>query len=151
MLCDVEQFASTKARSFLNRGFQQSLSDLYKRQSNKEVKHSTHHFISPCGLPKEMGLLGSEGSLTPCLLMEHTLKRYCSPLTRSNTGNRGDVTSTSRLAGFQLLVTTEVWEMNTQAFFRGKQHWEDIGDYRGVPQFMRAVYSVSFIIKVEVK
>lgn len=80
-----------------------------QKAENKEAKHSTRHFISPCGLPKEMGLLGSEGSLTPCLLMEHTLKRYCSPLTRSNTGNRGDVTSMSRLAGFQLLVTTGVW------------------------------------------
>lgn len=120
VLCDVEQFASTKARSFLNRWFQQSLSDLHKRQSDKEVKHSTHHFISPCGLPKAMGLLGSEGSLTPCLLMEHTLKRYCSPLARSNTGNRGDVTSTSRLAGFQLFVTTGVWGNEHTGLFQRK-------------------------------
>lgn len=66
-----------------------------------------------------MGLLGSEGSLTPCLLMERTLKRYCSPLTRSNTGNRGDVTTMSRLASSQLLFPTRVWGNDHTGLFRG--------------------------------
>ncbi|KAG7216850.1 hypothetical protein INR49_001504 [Caranx melampygus] len=50
----------------------------------------------------EMGSLGSEGSLTPYLLMERTLKQYCLPLTRSNTGNLGEFTTMSKLASSQL-------------------------------------------------
>ena len=82
--------------------------DLYIRRNEW---CSTH--FSPCGFPKEMGSLGSEGSLTPYLLTERTLKQYCLPLTRSNTGNLGEFTSMSRLASSQLLSPARDWSKHS--------------------------------------
>lgn len=67
------------------------------------------HPLSPCGFPKEINALGSEGSLTPYLLMERTLKQYCLPFTRSNTGNLGAFTTMSILANSQLLFPARDW------------------------------------------
>lgn len=64
--------------------------------------HHIAHALSPGGVPKEINSLGSEGSLTPYLLTERTLKQYCLPFTRSNTGNLGEFTTMSRLASSQL-------------------------------------------------
>lgn len=60
-----------------------------------------------------MGSLGSEGSLTPYLLTERTRKQYCLPLTRSNSGNRGEFTTTSRLASSQLLFPARDWSKHS--------------------------------------
>lgn len=96
--------------------------DLYNRPCNKWAgAHDIAHCVSPCGVPKEMGSLGSEGSLTPYLLMERTLKQYCLPLTRSNTGNLGEFTTMSRLASSQLFFPARDWSKHRI----GKKHKHD--------------------------
>lgn len=118
VICDVD----VNKNSILSRRWDiKNLTDLHKRQSDKWMESSRRDFTSPGGFPKEMGSLGSDGSLTPCLLTERTLKRYCLPLTRSNTGNRGDDTTTSTLASSQLLLPTRDWGKNT-----GNKH-RDLG------------------------
>lgn len=110
VICDVY----VNKNSILRRRWDlKNLTDLHKRQSDKWMESSRRDFTSPRGFPKEMGSLGSDGSLSPCLLTERTLKRYCLPLTRSNTGNRGDDTTTSKLASSQLLLPTRDWGKNT--------------------------------------
>lgn len=65
--------------------------------------------LSPRGSASQTGRLGSEGSLTPYLLMERTRKQYCLPLTRSRAGKRGELTSVSRLASSQLFFPATDW------------------------------------------
>lgn len=113
---------STKT-AFWAEELKKTLNDLHERQRDKWMESSRRDFTSPRGFPKEMGSLGSDGSLTPCLLTERTLKRYCSPLTRSNTGNRGDDTTTSKLASSQRQLPSRDWGKNTGNEILKKKIW----------------------------
>lgn len=67
------------------------------------------NILLPCGFARETGALGSEGSLTPYLLTERTLKQYCFSFARPNTGNLGELTTMSRLARPQLFCPAKDW------------------------------------------